>query len=87
MDKLTTYRQAIDKIDEQLLVLFAKRNALVRQIGIVKREQTLPVGDKNREKQKLTSLANSAEKYKISKDFVKTVWNAVFKLSYNLQGE
>ena len=43
-------RQAIDRLDGDLLRLFNERAALALQIGEIKKEQDLPVYDPEREK-------------------------------------
>ena len=52
---LPALRQRLDELDAELTALFARRQALARRIGGVKREQGLPVCDPERERQVLAS--------------------------------
>ena len=54
-DTLPALRQRLDELDAELTALFARRQALARRIGGVKREQGLPVCDPERERQVLAS--------------------------------
>lgn len=57
---LEVLRREIDEIDRRLFSLLARRMAVVREIGGVKRSQGLPVGDPVREallKAKLKELS------------------------------
>lgn len=85
MNKLQNYRAQIDSIDENLLELFAKRFKIVKEIEKYKKEQGLPVADKQRENQKLEVLMKKAEEYKLSSSFVKTVWTVIFKQAYVIE--
>jgi len=48
--RLKKYRQEIDKIDEKLLELLSSRIELADKIGIIKRQQNIPIKDPEREK-------------------------------------
>lgn len=65
MDELKKYRQSIDEIDEQILVLYLKRMEVSHQIGILKKELNLPVCDKKRESEIISSLSNKIEDSKL----------------------
>ena len=59
MDKLARLRADIDRVDRDMTVLFEKRMALVRQIAAYKRENGLPVLDRDREAEVLTRNADT----------------------------
>lgn len=65
MDELKKYRQSIDEIDEQILVLYLKRMEVSHQIGILKKESNLTVCDKKREAEIIASLSNKIEDGKL----------------------
>lgn len=87
MDELQTYRNEVDEIDKKILSLLAKRNILVKKIAIGKRKQHLPIIDKQREEGKIAEILKEAKKQGIEKEFVQTVWDAIFKASYMLQNK
>ena len=53
---LTEYRNKLDRIDEQILELFIKRMDIAAQIAAWKQENSLPVLDVRREKEKLARI-------------------------------
>lgn len=85
MDDLEKHREKINEIDEKLLELFAQRAFLVKEIGRIKKEQGIPIHDKEREKKIKAALGEKAKEYKISKRFIESVWESIFQQSYNLE--
>ena len=55
--ELSDYRDALDRIDDQLLSLFCERMEISAQIAQYKREKHLPVLDSDRERQILSKVA------------------------------
>ena len=51
MKSLKKLRQQIDKLDNQLLEILARRFAVTKQIGEYKKKKNLSVQDKKREKE------------------------------------
>ncbi len=49
--ELDELREEINKIDEELRVLFEKRLQIATQIAVLKKKRQLPIEDQNREKQ------------------------------------
>lgn len=85
MDKLQTYRKAINHIDKELLKLFKKRLDVVKKVGEYKKENNLLVIDKKREKELLTYLEQEAEKLGLRKELVKKIWPIIFKEAYTIE--
>lgn len=85
MNTLLEYRKEIDKIDSQILSLFAKRFSLVTKIGVYKKSNNLPIVDSKREQEKLEELYVKGEKYHITKAFIKNIWKNIFTQSYELE--
>ena len=73
---LTDFREQIDKIDEELLNLFANRMDVVRQVALFKKENNLPVLDATRENEKLS---------KIDDPYAQELFKTLFKLSREYQ--
>lgn len=65
MDELKKYRQSINEIDEQILVLYLKRMEVSHQIGVLKKELNLPICDKKRESEIISFLSNKIEDSKL----------------------
>lgn len=55
MSRLYQLRSEIDAIDAQIIILLAKRFAVVRDIGTYKKAHTIPCLDETRWKEVLTS--------------------------------
>ena len=43
MDALKDIRKEIDSLDQELIEIFAKRLALVKKVGEIKHQQSLPI--------------------------------------------
>jgi chorismate mutase-like protein len=56
MKEIETLRQLIDEIDQELIILFAKRLRVAKEIGKIKKEKKLPILDREREKQLLHQI-------------------------------
>lgn len=57
--ELTDLRREIDRVDSEILRLFAERMALSGQVAAYKAAHDLPVLDEAREKEKLARAASS----------------------------
>ena len=53
---MQNYREQIDAIDNELLLIFKERMSVVRQIALYKKENNLPALDATREKEKLAAI-------------------------------
>lgn len=82
---LNDYREAIEKIDEDLLIALYRRFEVSKQIGNYKRKNNLPIYDKKREEDLLMSLSEKAIEYKLPTDLVNNIWNLIIKESKNRQ--
>lgn len=82
MNELEKLRKEIDEIDEKIAILFNERMKIVQKIKDYKKENNLPIQDKNREesliKQNLAYINKEyqdlyikleQEFFKLSKDF------------------
>ncbi|MCQ2531745.1 MAG: chorismate mutase [Saccharofermentans sp.] len=76
---LDELRIEIDAADRELLAALAKRTAVARKIGEVKKLEGKPVYDKAREEKKLESLKNQAADE--IKPYVEEFYNTVFDVS------
>ena len=80
---LTEYRDKLDKIDEQILRLFAERMDIAAQIAAWKQENALPVLDARREKEKLARIEELSPP-EIS-DYSFTLFSVLLELSRSRQ--
>ena len=80
---LTEYRNKLDRIDEQILELFIKRMDIAAQIAAWKQENSLPVLDVRREKEKLARIEEMSPS-EIS-DYSFTLFAVLMELSRSRQ--
>lgn len=79
------YREEIDRIDDLLLDLFAKRFSLVARIGEYKKTHNLPVIDTEREASVMKRLLGRAKGIGINEQLIKDIWQMIFRLSYDIE--
>ncbi len=83
--ELSEYRKELDKIDEEILILFTERMKLSSEIAEYKRENSLPVLDLRREKEKLARIEEmSPTEYS---DYCFTLFSIIMALSRSRQNQ
>ena len=84
--ELNQLRQKIDKIDIELLKLFAERFEVVKKVGEWKKQNwvTNP-HDPKRWKELLQKNVSEAEELWLSVDFVENVWEEIHKESLKIE--
>ena len=84
--ELNQLRQKIDKIDIELLKLFAERFEVVKKVGEWKKQNwvTNPL-DPKRWKELLKKNVSEAEELWLSVDFVENVWEEIHKESLKIE--
>lgn len=80
---LQEYRTQIDRIDRELVRLFAERMTVSGKIAIYKRENSLPVYDAQRERKKLAEV--KAMLPDELKEYGASLYERIFELSRNWQ--
>lgn len=79
---LPELRRELDDIDQQLVALFARRQEISRRVGEYKKSLRLPVQDKEREAEVLSSRAAMAPEHA---DEVKALYREILRLSREVQ--
>jgi chorismate synthase len=82
---LSEFREAIDKIDEDILLAVHRRNEISKLIGEYKKKYKINIENKERENELLRELITKAEIWKINPEFVQKVWKLIMDESKNLQ--
>ncbi|AOL16075.1 chorismate mutase [Sulfolobus sp. A20] len=83
--ELAKLRQEIDKIDEQIIKLFALRLELSRKIGKIKAERNNSITDESRENKVRENWLVNSRKYGIPQSFVESVLPVIFSYSKLMQ--
>lgn len=85
LDALGKCRQQIETIDRELIVLLAKRVALSKEIGSVKKTAGLPTLDPAREAEVIRRAAGIAREHGLSDEKVRDIFWHVIGLSRAVQ--
>lgn len=84
-DSLDALRGEIDRIDDELLDLLARRMEVAREIGLFKKRNKLPVVQPSRYNDLMDRCVSLADRLKISPEFVRTVLAAIHEESVRQQ--
>ncbi len=84
-ESLSELRREIDKLDNQLLSLLAKRMRVSREIGQYKKEHDMPVLQTQRYDEILNLRGAQAMELDLDAEFVKTVLRAIHEESVHVQ--
>ena len=76
---LQDFRKQIDKIDDEILLLFKKRMDVVRQIASYKKEHDIPIKDASREQEKLAVIEEKAGEELLP--YARTLYSTLLELS------
>lgn len=72
-ENLDDLRQTIDAIDTEIIRLFAARFRVTEKVGWHKKEQNLPIIDKEREARQMGRVAAIAESQGLDPEFAKRI--------------
>jgi chorismate mutase/prephenate dehydratase len=85
VEELDTLRHEVDRIDEGILELLAKRREVARKIAAEKSRVERPFRDDSREEQLLIERLAAASKYELEPDLVSHVWEHIMADSLRVQ--
>ncbi|MDC1436569.1 chorismate mutase [Gammaproteobacteria bacterium] len=77
-DELLSLRNQIDTLDDELILILAKRFEVTARVGKLKAEKDLDSVDETREKQKLIDLRARAEEKALNPEFVLSLFKMIF---------
>lgn len=83
--KLEILREEIDGIDESLLGLLAKRMALVREVGELKKEYGIVPLDETRWQKLLAGKLTKAKVLNLSESFVEKLYTLIHEHAVEIQ--
>ena len=85
-DTINKLRSKIDELDDQIFSLIVKRLKQTQQIGKIKEEAELPIGDSTRENNIINRLHEELEK-DLSREQIKKILEPIILISKDLQRE
>ena len=83
--ELSDYREAIDKIDEDILIALGRRQKISELIGKFKQENNLQIKNRDREEELLSKLKQKAKLWSIEDSLVTNLWNIIISESKKRQ--
>lgn len=86
-ENLTLLRQQIDRINDELLELLARRMRVTCEIGQYKKEHKMPVIQQNRYNDLMERLVKNGEELGMSEDFIRQILAAIHEESVRQQLE
>lgn len=86
-ENLALLRSQIDRINDELLELLARRMRVTREIGEYKKEHKMPVVQQTRYKELMDRLVRNGEEMGLSEDFIRTILAAIHEESVKQQIE
>ncbi len=82
-EALFAHRRKLDALDDELIMLLAKRFSITHQIGELKAVHRAPAADPEREQAQLGRLLSEAERLCLAPEVVRVVFAALFTLVRN----
>lgn len=85
IDTLTSLRGQIDVVDDHLISLLWERLTIVQKIGLIKRENHMPVTDQGRETQVIESVCHRGESIGLDETFITNLFQLIMNESKRIQ--
>ena len=82
---MNDFREALDRIDEDLLLALKRRTEIVKLIGEYKSQHGIMVKDEQREQQLLSGLKEKAQLWHIEPELVRSIWQEILAESLHQQ--
>lgn len=85
MKSLDELRKEIDALDEHLIAVLAKRIAVVKEIGEIKKKEGLSIIDEDRRERVISLLVQKAKTFNIADDIVRKLFEVIHDHAVDLQ--
>ncbi len=85
MQDIQRLRKRIDRIDENILQLLGERSEICRSIGILKKEQGLPVIDTFRENEVFSNIKVKAADFGLDANQVEGIYRQIVNMCSSIQ--
>jgi|TARA_Y100000310_G_scaffold161135_1_gene161093 chorismate mutase len=79
-EKLKILRRDIEKIDKELFKIIIKREQIIDKISKIKKKNMISIVDLKREKELIKKI-NEKTKHQLNKNYIKEIYNVIFKYS------
>ena len=85
MQDIQKLRKRIDEVDEQILRFLGERAEICRSIGLLKKQQGIPVTDASRENEVFSEIRGKAADFGLDPDQVEAVYRQIVNMCSSLQ--
>ncbi len=85
MEDIQKLRKKIDVIDENILRLLGERSEICRSIGLLKKENAIPITDTIRENEVFTNIREKASDFGLDADQVEAIYRQIVNMCSGVQ--
>jgi len=85
MEDIQKLRKKIDEIDEHILRLLGERSEICRSIGLLKKDNALPITDTLRENEVYSNIKSKAPDFGLEPEQVEAVFRQIVNMCSNIQ--
>jgi chorismate mutase len=85
MDKLNILRKKIDALDATLINVLSERLAVVKEIGMMKKEKNMEPLDQSRWNQVLEKGLSQAESLGMRREFIKSILDTIHEEALRIE--
>jgi chorismate mutase len=85
MQNIQKLRKRIDEIDEQILRFLGERSEICRSIGLLKKENEIPITDSVRENEVYANIRSKASDFGLDADQVEAIYRQIVNMCSSVQ--
>jgi chorismate mutase len=85
MEEIKKLRRRIDEIDEQILRFLGERSEICRSIGLLKKDNNVPIIDPYRENQVYRNIREKASDFGLDADQVEAIYRQIVNMCSSVQ--
>ena len=85
MEDIQKLRKKIDEIDEHILRLLGDRSEICRSIGLLKKDNGLPITDTIRENEVYTNIKSKAPDFGLEPEQIEAIFRQIVNMCSNIQ--
>ena len=85
MQDIQKLRKRIDEVDEQILRFLGERSEICRSIGLLKKENEIPIIDAVRENEVYSNIRGKAPDFGLDADQVEAIYRQIVNMCSSIQ--
>lgn len=87
MKEIEKLRSDLDELDIEILRLLMRRTEIVKKIGLIKKQFSIPIVDRKREERVYNNVKEFALKYELDSDQIRSIFKKIVQFSKKVQSE